>query len=62
MTDFNFSLGRNTYDNQPTQLSAIDFDDFLAQIAHTGSKRKGEFSRVRQLIPFFATFAPSPSI
>jgi hypothetical protein len=43
MTDFNFSLGRNTYDNQPTQLSAIDFDDFLAQIAHTGSKRKGEF-------------------
>lgn len=43
MTDFNFSLGRNTYDNQPTQLSAIDFDDFLAQIAYTGSKRKGEF-------------------
>jgi hypothetical protein len=43
MTIFNFSLGRNTYDNQPTQLTAIDFDDFIAQISHTGSKRKGEF-------------------
>ncbi len=43
MTDFNFSLGRNTYDNQPTQLTAIDFDDFITQISHTVSKRKGEF-------------------
>lgn len=43
MTLFNFSLGRNTYDNEPTQLNALDFDDFIAQISKTGSKRKGEF-------------------
>lgn len=43
MSTFNFSLGRNTYDNAPTQLAALDFDDFIAQISKTGSKRKGEF-------------------
>ena len=43
MTAFNFSLGRNTYDNAPAQLTALDFDDFIAQISKTGSKRKGEF-------------------
>lgn len=43
MSVFNFSLGRNTYDNAPTQLTALDFDDFIAQISKTGSKRKGEF-------------------
>lgn len=43
MSGFNFSLGRNTYDNSPTQLTAPDFDDFIAQISRTGSKRKGEF-------------------
>jgi hypothetical protein len=43
MTAFNYSLGRNTYDNEPTQLTALDFDDFIAQISRTGSKRKGEF-------------------
>ena len=43
MTVFNYSLGRNTYDNEPTQLTAFDFDDFIAQISRTGSKRKGEF-------------------
>ena len=43
MSEFNFSLGRNTYDNAPTQLTALDFDDFIAQISRTGSKRKGEF-------------------
>jgi hypothetical protein len=43
MSAFNFSLGRNTYDNAPTQLTAVDFDDFIAQISRTGSKRKGEF-------------------
>jgi hypothetical protein len=43
MTTFNYSLGRNTYDNEPTQLTALDFDDFITQISRTGSKRKGEF-------------------
>jgi len=43
MSAFGFSLGRNTYDNEPTQLNALDFDDFIAQISRTGSKRKGEF-------------------
>jgi len=43
MSNFNFSLGRNTYDNAPTQLTALDFDDFIVQISRTGSKRKGEF-------------------
>lgn len=43
MKTLNYSLGRNTYDNAPTQLTALDFDDFIAQISKTGSKRKGEF-------------------
>jgi hypothetical protein len=43
MTSFNFSLGRNTYDNARTQLTALDFNDFIVQISRTGSKRKGEF-------------------
>lgn len=43
MSVLNFSLGRNTYDNAPAQLTALDFDDFIAQISRTGSKRKGEF-------------------
>ena len=43
MTAFNYSLGRNTFDNEPTQLTALDFDDFIAQISRNGSKRKGEF-------------------
>lgn len=43
MSNFNFSLGRNTYDNAPAQLLALDFDDFIAQISRTRSKRKGEF-------------------
>ena len=43
MLAFPFSIGRNTYDNAPTQLTALDFDDFIAQISKTGSKRKGEF-------------------
>jgi hypothetical protein len=43
MICFEYSLGRNTYDNEPTQLTAVDFDDFIMQISRTGSKRKGEF-------------------
>lgn len=39
---FHFSLGRNTYDNQPTQLSAADFDDLVDQICRTGSTHKGQ--------------------
>lgn len=39
---FAFSLGRNTYDNQPAQRTAADFDDFIQQISNTGSIRKGE--------------------
>jgi len=43
MTSINFSLGSNTYDNAPIQLTALDFDDFITQISKTGSKRKGQF-------------------
>jgi RecA-family ATPase len=42
MTILKFSQGRNTYDNQPAQCSASDFDDFASQISQTGSTRKGE--------------------
>jgi RecA-family ATPase len=42
MTILRFSQGRNTYDNQPAQCSASDFDDFVSQISLTGSTRKGE--------------------
>jgi hypothetical protein len=42
MTKIDFSLGRNTYDNQPAQLTAADFDDFVVQISRTGSTRKGQ--------------------
>jgi hypothetical protein len=43
MPAFSFSIGRNTFDNAPTQLTAADFDDFIAKISNTRSKRKGEF-------------------
>lgn len=43
MTGFFYSLGRNTYDNAPSQRTDLDFDDFITQISKTGSKRKGEF-------------------
>lgn len=42
MTVIKFSFGRNTYDNQPAQRTAADFDDFVTQIRQTGSTRKGE--------------------
>ena len=42
MAKFHFSLGRNTYDNQPAQCTAVDFDDFVSQISNTGSFRKGQ--------------------
>ena len=42
MANLHFSLGRNTYDNQPAQCSATDFDDFVSQISQTGSTRKGQ--------------------
>ena len=42
MANLKFSQGRNQYDNQPVQLDAADFDDFVAQICRTGSTRKGE--------------------
>lgn len=42
MANFKFSQGRNKYDNQPAQCTAADFDDFVAQISHSGSSRKGE--------------------
>jgi AAA domain/Primase C terminal 2 (PriCT-2) len=42
MTAIKFSFGRNTYDNQPAQCTAADFDDFVTQIRQTGSTRKGE--------------------
>jgi len=43
MANFNFSYGRNTYDNQPTQLSALNFDDLISQISNSGSRTKGQF-------------------
>jgi hypothetical protein len=43
MPSLTFSLGRNKYDNKPTQLNALDFDDFISQISNTGSREKGEF-------------------
>jgi hypothetical protein len=42
MANLKFSQGRNKYDNQPVQLDAADFDDFVAQICRTDSTRKGE--------------------
>jgi AAA domain/Primase C terminal 2 (PriCT-2) len=42
MSTIKFSLGRNTFDNQPAQCIAADFDDFVTQIRQTGSTRKGE--------------------
>ncbi len=42
MTSIRFSLGKNTYDNQPEQRTAADFDDFVSQISHTGSTKKGQ--------------------
>jgi len=42
LANLTFSQGRNTYDNQPTQLIAPDFDDFVTQISFTGSTRKGQ--------------------
>lgn len=41
MANIKFSQGRSKYDNQPAQLEANDFDDFVAQISSTGSTRKG---------------------
>jgi hypothetical protein len=42
MQAIKFSLGKNTYDNQPEQCTAVDFDDFVSQISNTGSTRKGQ--------------------
>lgn len=42
MAKFHYSLGGNTYDNQPAQRTAIDFDNFVSQISNTGSTKKGE--------------------
>lgn len=42
MANIKFSQGRSKYDNQPAQLDAADFDDFVTQICRTGSTRKGE--------------------
>lgn len=42
MNPIRFSLGKNTYDNQPEQRTAADFDDFVSQISNTGSTRKGQ--------------------
>lgn len=42
MAIIKFSLGKNTYDNQPAQCSAHDFSDFVTQISATGSTCKGE--------------------
>lgn len=42
MANIKFSQGRDTYDNQPVQLDAADFDDFVIQICRTGSTRKGQ--------------------
>jgi hypothetical protein len=42
MANFSFSVGLNTYDNQPVQRTATYFGDFVAQISNTGSTRKGQ--------------------
>ncbi len=42
MANLHFSLGRNTFDNQPAQSTATDFDNFVSQISNTGSTKKGE--------------------
>lgn len=42
MSALNFSQGRNTYDNLPSQFTAADFDDFVTRISHPGSTRKGQ--------------------
>lgn len=42
MSSIHFSLGKNTYDNQPQQCAASDFDDFVNQISNTGSTKKGQ--------------------
>jgi hypothetical protein len=42
MAKLEFSQGRNTYDNQPSQYCATDFEDFVSKISQTGSSRKGE--------------------
>ena len=42
MANIKFSQGRSKYDNQPAQLDAADFDDFVTQISRTGSTRKGQ--------------------
>ena len=42
MSQVYYSQGRNTYDNQPGQCSAADFDDFVLQICQSGGTRKGE--------------------
>ncbi len=42
MAKLKFSQGRNTYDNQPSQYCATDFEDFVSKISQTGSSRKGE--------------------
>lgn len=38
-----FSLGTDTFDNEPAQCSATDFDDFIRQISSTGSTKKGQY-------------------
>lgn len=42
MATITFSLGADTYDNEPKQCSAADFDDFVAQISSTDSTKKGQ--------------------
>ena len=42
MASFLFSLGSNTFDNQPKQHAAQDFSEFVALICNTGSTQKGE--------------------
>jgi hypothetical protein len=42
MANIKFSQGRSQYDNQPAQLDAADFDDFVTQISRTSSTRKGQ--------------------
>ncbi len=43
MVCFEYSLGRNTYDNTPSQETALDFDDFITRITKVRSFKKGEF-------------------
>jgi hypothetical protein len=51
MTSMTFSLGLDTYDNQPRQCTAADFGDFVAQISNTGSTRKGQAYICAQMLP-----------